>query len=208
MKFQFDGETNSNMSNSFRTETILEFQNQFSHENSHKRKKLLIHKDLGGVRLPYPAPKKDTTHRVVFFFCEGDFVCDLSLKISWNHGTIKSIIPWEALGRMAGKIIWWIVCFGCAGLFVGIGAYAKKLKTPMWFWSGSEVDPSLITDVRQYNRENGIMWQLYSLWYFAAGLAEIWSTILALVILILGCLVGSGLLICHYNRICKKYRVR
>ena len=71
-----------------------------------------------------------------------------------------------------------------------------------------KTDPSLITDVRQYNRENGIMWQLYSLWYFAAGLAEIWSTILALVILILGCLVGSGLLICHYNRICKKYRVR
>ena len=49
---------NSNMSNSFQTETILEFQNQFSHENSHKCEKVLICKDFCRVRLPYPAPKK------------------------------------------------------------------------------------------------------------------------------------------------------
>lgn len=106
---------------------------------------------------------------------------------------------------MAGKIIMWTVSFGCAILFFAIGVYAKKLKKPMWFWSGSEVDPSQIIDVKQYNKENGIMWQLYSLWYFAAGLAEIWNTIIALVLLVLSCTAGIAILIGSYNKIYKKY---
>lgn len=107
---------------------------------------------------------------------------------------------------MAGKIIMWLVSFGCAFLFFAIGVYARKLKKPMWFWSGSEVDASQITNVTQYNKENGIMWQLYSLWYLAAGLAEIWNTILALILLVLSCTVGIAILILSYNRIYKKYR--
>lgn len=107
---------------------------------------------------------------------------------------------------MAGKIIMWLVSFGCAFLFFAIGVYARKLKKPMWFWSGSEVDASQITNVTQYNKENGIMWQLYSLWYLAAGLAEIWNTILALILLVLSCTVGIAILILSYNRIFKKYR--
>lgn len=85
---------------------------------------------------------------------------------------------------MAGKMIMWAVSFGCAILFFCIGVYARKLEKPMWFWSGSEVDAAKITDVKQYNKENGVMWQLYSLWYFAAGIAEIWNSILALILLV------------------------
>lgn len=106
---------------------------------------------------------------------------------------------------MAGKIIMWVVTFGCWALFFSIGAYAKKLQTPMGFWAGSEVDASQLSDVKQYNRENGIMWQLYALWYLAAGLAEIWNSILALVILILGGTAGLALLICAYKKIYRKY---
>ena len=109
---------------------------------------------------------------------------------------------------MAGKIIMWVVCFGCAILFFAIGIYARKLKKPMWFWSGSEVPASQITDVAQYNKENGIMWQLYSLWYFAAGLAEIWSSLLAVIILVGSCTVGIVPLVYSYNKIYKKYRVK
>ena len=109
---------------------------------------------------------------------------------------------------MAGKIIMWLVCFGCGILFFAIGAYARKMKKPMWFWSGVEVNPAQITDIPQYNKENGLMWQLYSLWYFAAGLAEIWDTVLALILMILGCTVGIVILIVSYNRIYKKYGVQ
>jgi len=43
-------------------------------------------------------------------------------------------------------------------LFTGIGVYAWKRKKPMWFWSGSTVSENEISDVRAYNRANGIMW--------------------------------------------------
>ena len=54
---------------------------------------------------------------------------------------------------MGGKIIMWIVAFGCAILFFSIGVYAKRLKKPMWFWSGVEVDASKITNIPKYNKE-------------------------------------------------------
>lgn len=108
---------------------------------------------------------------------------------------------------MAGTIIMCFVCFLCAAVMFAIGAYAKKLDKPMWFWSGSEVKSSQITDVKQYNRENGRMWQLYSLWFFAAGLAEFWSGVVAVTLLTCGCTVGSVILVLSYNKIYAKYRV-
>jgi len=109
---------------------------------------------------------------------------------------------------MAGEIIWWIVSFGCAILFYAIGAYAQKLEKPMWFWSGTEVKAEQITDIKRYNKENGVMWKLYSLWYLAAGLAEIWNTVIALIILILGCSVGIVILVHSYLKIYRKYAVQ
>ena len=107
---------------------------------------------------------------------------------------------------MAGKIIMWIVSFGCGALFFAIGSYAKKLEKPMWVWSGTEVKASEITDVKQYNKANGIMWQLYSLWYFAAGIAEIWDSMLSFILMILSCTVGLVILVVAYKKIYNKYK--
>ena len=107
---------------------------------------------------------------------------------------------------MAGKIIMWIVCFGCAALFLGIAVYALHRKEPIWFWAGVEVSPSQISDVKAYNKENAILWITYSLWYLAAGVAEIWSSIVSGIILALGGTVGVVLLVVIYNRIRNKYK--
>ena len=107
---------------------------------------------------------------------------------------------------MIGSIIWFVTMFGCAALFVGIGIYAEKLEKPMWFWSGTEVDAAAITDVQAYNRENGKMWKWYSVWYWAAGLAWIWSSSIALIALILGGSIGSVVLVRTYSKIEKKYK--
>ena len=109
---------------------------------------------------------------------------------------------------MGGQIIMTIICFICASIIFAIGVYARKLEKPMWFYSGSEVDPAKITDVKQYNRENALMWQRYSLWFFAAGLAEFWNGIAAVTFLVGGCTVGVGLLVYSYHKIYKKYQVR
>lgn len=109
---------------------------------------------------------------------------------------------------MAGEIIWYVTMFSSAALFYLIGVYAQKREKPMWFWAGTQVDAAKITDVKQYNKENGNMWKLYSLWFWLAGVAEYWNTVAALVFLILGGTVGIGILISTFRRIEKKYKVQ
>ena len=108
---------------------------------------------------------------------------------------------------MLGAVIWYVTTFACAALFIFIGIYASKREKPMWFWAGSEVDTATITDVKAYNRENGRMWKLYSLWFWTAGIAWAWDAVLATVILVLGGTVGIGILISTYLKIEKKYKV-
>lgn len=108
---------------------------------------------------------------------------------------------------MAGKIIWWIIMFGCALLFYGIGVYAMKSERPMHFYSGTEIDPSSIRDIKQYNKENGKMWKCYSLWYVASAIAEIWYPWIAFAILMLSCSIGLLILLFKYHKILNKYSV-
>ena len=109
---------------------------------------------------------------------------------------------------MAGMIIWSITVFGCAILFFGMGMYAEKREKPMWFWAGTTVDESKITDVKAYNKENGIMWKLYSLWFFASGVLYFWNGFLSVILLVLGCTLGIGILVATFTKIEKKYRVK
>ena len=107
---------------------------------------------------------------------------------------------------MGDAIIWYLITFGCAALFYGIGVYAQKLKKPMGFWSGQTISPSEISDIEGYNRENSKMWKWYSVWFWAAGILWIWNEVVSVVVLALGCTVGIGLLIGRYLRIEKKYK--
>ena len=109
---------------------------------------------------------------------------------------------------MLESIIWYITTFGCAVLFYCIGIYAAKRKEPMWFWSGTEVKSCEITYVKQYNKENAIMWKSYSLWFFASGVVSVWSKVAALVIFVAGFTVGLLLLVLAYKRIYKKYSLK
>ena len=108
---------------------------------------------------------------------------------------------------MAETIIWSIVTFGCGLLFYFIGVFACRKDKPMWFYAGSEVDSSQITNVKKYNKANGLMWKLYSLWYFASGFAHIWNAMLAIIILVLSCTIGIVILVKTYNKIYNKYKV-
>ena len=107
---------------------------------------------------------------------------------------------------MIGSMIWCVTIFGCALLFIGIGIYAARLEKPMWFWSGSTVDPETITNVKQYNWENARMWGLYSLWYWVAGFLWFWRPIAAVAFLTVGATLGTGLLVHAYLKIEKRYK--
>ena len=112
-----------------------------------------------------------------------------------------------------GVIIMSGVSFLCGGIFFGLGIWATRNKKPMHFWSGSTVDPKMVTDIPAYNRANGIMWKIYSVPYWFSGLCallQIWMQffIYVSVLMLLIGVAGIGWLITHYNKICKEYLIR
>lgn len=59
---------------------------------------------------------------------------------------------------MTGKIIFAAACFVTALTFIEVGIYAFLTRKPMNFWTWQKVDPKKISDIKKYNRANGIMW--------------------------------------------------
>ena len=104
------------------------------------------------------------------------------------------------------KVIWLVITIPCSLLFTGIGIYAWRRTNPMWFWSGSSVREDEITNVKAYNRENGIMWICYSAVFWISTIMGIQSVSIAGIVLAAGCLGGLPLLVIAYNRIYRKYK--
>ena len=104
------------------------------------------------------------------------------------------------------KIVWLVIMIPVSALLTGIGIYDWKRKKPMWFWSGSTVRESEITDIPAYNRANGIMWICYSLVFWLSTIMGLFEISAAGIVLIAGCLGGIPLLIIAYGRIYNKYK--
>ena len=105
-------------------------------------------------------------------------------------------------------VFWLVVMVPCSLLITGIGVYAWRRKEPMWFWSGITVKKEEITDVRAYNRANGILWIVFSLIYWAGTVVGVFHPGAAGIVIAAGTFVGVPLLIFGYRRIEAKYRVR
>ena len=104
------------------------------------------------------------------------------------------------------KVIWLVITIPCSLLFTGIGIYAWRRTKPIWFWSGSSVREEEITNVKAYNRENGIMWICYSAVFWISTIMGIRSVSIAGIVLAVGCLGGLPLLVIAYNRIYRIYK--
>ena len=110
------------------------------------------------------------------------------------------------MGNAMDNIIWFVTMIPCSALITEIGIFAWKRKKPMWFWSGTTVDESEISDVRAYNRANGIMWIAFSLIFWISTVIGYWNMGIAGIILMAGCFAGLPVLILTYSWIYKKYR--
>ena len=104
------------------------------------------------------------------------------------------------------RIILLCILIPLACLFTGIGIYAWNRKKPMWFWSGSTVKESEISDVRAYNRANGIMWIAFSSVYWIAAILGCFCPEASGPVIGIGTLVGIAALIFAYQKIYQKYR--
>ena len=103
-------------------------------------------------------------------------------------------------------VIWLVIMIPCSLLLTGLGVYAWRREKPMWFWSGSTVREDEITDVRAYNRANGIMWIGYSLIFWVSTIMGFWKMSAAGIVLFVGCIAGFVPLVITYNRIYRKYK--
>ena len=105
------------------------------------------------------------------------------------------------------RLIWLLIMTPVSALFTGLGIYAMKRKKPMWFWSGSTVKEQEISDVRAYNRANGIMWISFSVILWISTILGLFGLKCAGICLIAGCILGVPLLPVVYSRIYRRYRV-
>lgn len=103
-------------------------------------------------------------------------------------------------------IIWLIIMIPISLLFTGIGIYAWRRKKPMWFWSGSTVKESDISDIDTYNRANGIMWLVFSLVMWFSTILGALNVKTGGIILIAGCIIGIPTLPIVYGKIYRKYK--
>ena len=116
--------------------------------------------------------------------------------------------------RIFSIILMTFVNLLCAGIFYGIGVWARKRKDPMHFYSGSTVDPKTISDIPAYNRANEKLWKTYSIPFWSCAifaLGSIWVDMLMTVsisVLVLACTVGGVWLVLKYNKIHSTYKIR
>ncbi|MBQ1376770.1 MAG: hypothetical protein IIY77_02265 [Lachnospiraceae bacterium] len=105
-----------------------------------------------------------------------------------------------------GNIVWLIIMIPVSLLFTGIGIYAWRRKEPMWFWSGSSVKESEISDIPAYNRANGIMWLGFALVMWISMILGAVSMKAGGIILAAGCLIGVPALPIVYGKIYRRYK--
>ena len=104
------------------------------------------------------------------------------------------------------NIIWLIIMIPVSLLFTGIGIFAWQRKKPMWFWSGSTVKGSEISDVAAYNRANGIMWLVFSLIMWVSTVLGAMNMKAGGILLTAGCIIGVPLLPVVYGKIYQEFK--
>lgn len=107
---------------------------------------------------------------------------------------------------MIDRILFTIIVWFCGAIFIGIGIYSIRKKTPIHFWAGTMVKDQEISDIKAYNRENGIMWITYGSTYVLAGLIALISIAIGAVFLAIAGVVGIVFLILGYNSIYNNYK--
>lgn len=107
---------------------------------------------------------------------------------------------------MGTLIIWLVIMVPISALLTGLGIFAWRRQKPMWFWSGQIVGEDEISDVKAYNRANGIMWIVFSLFMWLCIFLAFSSMKTAGIVMLVGCILCVLVLPFVYGRIYKKYK--
>ena len=104
-------------------------------------------------------------------------------------------------------ILMGIIGFLCGGIFTGLGIYSLHAKKPVSLWAGTKINPADVSDIGKFNRAVGIMFLIYSIPWWLAGVAGLLNDLgpafayLFLIILIIASSVGLWWLLNHYQKL-------
>ncbi|MGL5329201.1 MAG: hypothetical protein ACRDD7_08030 [Peptostreptococcaceae bacterium] len=118
------------------------------------------------------------------------------------------IIPEDSKYTSKDKIVSFIAIMPVVVVFIGMGIYALNKKTPVHFWAGITVKSEEISDVKSYNKANGIMWITVGLSFIIFPI--ITSMVEGISTMILGLIPMFeviGMMVC-YQLIYNKYKVK
>lgn len=104
---------------------------------------------------------------------------------------------------------WVISEFVTIILIIAFGALVLRgflSKTPVNFWAGDEVKAAEITDVKAYNKANGLIWLFFVLPQFTAAVLFPINDLAANIVQYGGIVIGIPAAIIAYKQIEKKYR--
>lgn len=77
------------------------------------------------------------------------------------------------------KLLFSMIVWLCATIFIGIGLYARNRKEPMWFYSGMKIDSRQIKNIPAYNRAYSRLWFRYAAPYILIGITYFWFPLTA-----------------------------
>lgn len=106
--------------------------------------------------------------------------------------------------EIVGSIIGCVSFLVCALCLMGFGIYALKSKNPINFWAGDKIPPEKITDIKKYNRANGIMWLTYGALFLSCCVITFFNDMLAGMVCMGLAVAGIPALIFIYICIIKK----
>ena len=95
-----------------------------------------------------------------------------------------------------------------------MGIFAVRAEKPAHFWAGTVIDTDRVSDLKGYNCACGIMWKIYAVPYFLAGILSCFGImddgyiIAAAIFLFLSFIPGVLILIRHYKKIEEVYIIK
>lgn len=108
---------------------------------------------------------------------------------------------------MEKGIMYMLVMWAAAALFLGMGIYISRRKEPMRIWTTERISADMIRDVPAYNKAVGKMWGFVSIPLCISGVIELWYPIASVIFFCIFCIIGIPGFVWCAHKIEEKYKV-
>lgn len=100
-----------------------------------------------------------------------------------------------------------LITFFSSTIFIGIGVFSLRKKTPIKFWSNQRLEVEEIADVISYNRAVGMLWLSFGFsLVFCSILHLVLDHMIGPILYVLTAMIGIAVMSVKYGKILNKYK--